>query len=52
MNFANKMAPSVFEWIFRAKHESMSKNFPSRHVFEKIGVETPENGVFSHFLDL
>ena len=49
MSFANKMALSVLEWIFRAEHESGFKNFLSRHVFDKIGVETPENGVFSHF---
>ena len=46
---ANNMAPSVSEWIFRDEHESRFKNFPSRHVFEKIGVATPKNGVFSHF---
>ena len=38
MSFGDKMAPSVSEWIFRAEHESGLKNFPSRHVFEKIGV--------------
>ena len=49
MSFANKMAPGVSEWICHAEHESGCKNFPSRHVFEKIGVATPKNGVFSHF---
>jgi len=49
MGFANKMAPSVSEWIFRAKHEFRVKNIPSRHVFEKKGVETPKNSVFGHF---
>ena len=42
------MAPSVSEWIFRVEHESGFENFPSHHVFEKIGVEPPKNGVFSH----
>ena len=49
MSFANKMAPSVSEWIFRAEHKSGFENFLSRHVFEKIGVETPKNCVFNHF---
>ena len=49
MSFTNKMAPSVTEWIFRAEHEPGFKNFPSRHIFEKIGVATPKNDVFSHF---
>jgi len=43
------MAPSVFEWIFRAEHEFGVKNIPSRHVFEKKGVEIPKNIVFCHF---
>ena len=49
MSFANKIEPSVSEWIFRDKHENAFKNFPSCHVFEKIGVATLKNGVFSHF---
>ena len=49
ISFANKMAPSVSKFIFHAKHESGFKTFLSRHDFEKIGVETPQNGVFSNF---
>ena len=45
---ANKITPSVSEWIFHAEHESRFKNFPSRRVFKKIGVATPKNGVSSH----
>ena len=37
MSFANKIAPGV------------SERFPSREVFEKIGVKTPKKSVFSHF---
>ena len=48
MSSANKMAPSVSEFIFRAEHEAEFKNFPSRYFFEKIGVAIPKNGVFSH----
>jgi len=36
------MASSISEWIFRAEHEFGVKNIPSRHVFEKKGVETPK----------
>ena len=43
------MGPSDPEGNFRAKHESEFKNFPSRQVFEKKGVETPKNSVFGHF---
>jgi len=39
MGFANKMTPSVPEWIFRAEHEFGVKNIPSRHVFEKKGLK-------------
>ena len=49
MSLVNKMAPSVFEWIFHAEHESGFKNFPSRHVFEKMGIANSKNGVFIHF---
>ena len=41
VSFANKMAPGASEWIFHAEHESGFKNFPSRHIFEKIGVANP-----------
>ena len=45
----NKVVPSVPEWIFRAEHEWGLKNFPSRHVFKKIGGGTLKNVVYSHF---
>ena len=49
---ANKMASGVFEDIWRAKHEYGFKNFPSRQVFEKKGVENPKNSVFGHFWNI
>ena len=49
MDFANKMAPGVLEDMFR--DENAFKNFPSRQVFQKKQVETPNNSVFGHFME-
>ena len=49
MSFANNMAPSVSEWIFRAEHESGFKNFPSRHIFKKVGVAAPKTAFLAIF---
>ena len=39
----------VSEWNFRAENESEFKNFPSRHVVEKIGVATLKKAFLALF---
>ena len=50
MGCANGKWLGVFNRFTHAEHESELKSCPSRIVFEKMGVETPQKGVFGHFL--
>ena len=47
--FANGKLLGVLDRFSHAEHESGLKSYPSRILFEKMEIETPQKGVFGHF---